>query len=588
MRGIDATERGSGSACADKVESAECQLSKEVPSLRAPRCERERLLQRGRGFDSLVAGEEKTRLKQAHAWIEPIDRVARTTERTDERCVLTRSGRIESDAEITKLHRREHLFNGGRLHKCRAHRRRLCNGERFRPSAEARQTCGTKCQQRKRVRGLGRTKHRPVVPDPSERLNANRRRHTIARSLRGAFLEDSVAQLPALKRHNRPSPCGREIKVVVETVANPKVAPLFARQVLGRHRFEHRRRRCNRLRNAGILRKSGLRDPQCGCERDRHRAAEGNAFGSHKVRVARLRSIRAECAPVGYRPPAMTLVLAAVGLILALAVDSQHDSPPSSNPDPAPKPAVEAPPTPPSTPVSAARERIEAFLEDLERSGGTTRSLSGNVAIETNDLFKETSEFRAGRLVIEGTGSTRRVALHLDELIIDGHTSKSIDHYIFADGWYCRLDHKNRSFTKRSIAKQGEDPLQSIGGQIPIPIGLKKADVLARFEVSETQVPIDIPILGSMQNVAGLRLVPKPGTEVEKETEVLELFFDRVSLVPVGVVLRAKVANPAHARWTAARLNAAVVNGDVRDSDRALLKVPEAAPEGWATVDDTR
>jgi hypothetical protein len=91
-----------------------------------------------------------------------------------------------------------------------------------------------------------------------------------------------------------------------------------------------------------------------------------------------------------------------------------------------------------------------------------------------------------------------------------------------------------------------------------------------------------------MQNVAGLRLVPKPGTEVEKETEVLELFFDRVSLVPVGVVLRAKVANPAHARWTAARLNGAVVNGDVRDSDRALLKVPEAAPEGWATVDDTR
>lgn len=279
--------------------------------------------------------------------------------------------------------------------------------------------------------------------------------------------------------------------------------------------------------------------------------------------------------------------------LLALAGGAQ-DAPPSppaggapaTTPVPAATPAPVAKPA--ETQADPVKARVDAFLDELERSGATTASLSGNVAIETNDLFKETSEYRAGRLVVEGKGSKRRIALHLDELIVDGHASKTVDHYIFADGWYCRLDHKNRSFTKRSIARGEDDPLQSVGGQIPIPIGLKKTDILARFTVNETQIPVDIPILGSMQNVAGLKLVPKEGTEAAKETDSLELFFDRVSLAPIGVVIRAKVARPEMARWTAARLTAPVVNGDVSEADRAKLVVPERAPEGWATVDETK
>jgi hypothetical protein len=292
-------------------------------------------------------------------------------------------------------------------------------------------------------------------------------------------------------------------------------------------------------------------------------------------------------------PIGTSLLSCLIASLLALAGGAQ-DAPPSppaggapaTTPVPAATPAPVAKPA--ETQADPVKARVDAFLDELERSGATTASLSGNVAIETNDLFKETSEYRAGRLVVEGKGSKRRIALHLDELIVDGHASKTVDHYIFADGWYCRLDHKNRSFTKRNIARGEDDPLQSVGGQIPIPIGLKKTDILARFTVNETQIPVDIPILGSMQNVAGLKLVPKEGTEAAKETDSLELFFDRVSLAPIGVVIRAKVARPEMARWTAARLTAPVVNGDVSEADRAKLVVPERAPEGWATVDETK
>ena len=275
---------------------------------------------------------------------------------------------------------------------------------------------------------------------------------------------------------------------------------------------------------------------------------------------------------------------------LAPVLSALQSTPPATAPSPAntpPAPAQSAPTDKPS-PQDAMKARVDAFLDEIERAGATISTMSGKVAIETNDLFKETSEFRSGRLVIDGVGEKRRIALLLDESIVDGHVSKSVDHYIFGDGWYCRLDHKNKSFTKRRIASDGKDPLNSIGGQVPIPVGQRKADVLARFEVTEIQPPIDIPILGSMQNVAGLRLVPKPGTATAEDTASLELFYDRVTIAPVGVVVHAKVANPKYARWTAARVTESIVNGEVKDADRALLVVPEKAPEGWATVDETR
>ena len=305
------------------------------------------------------------------------------------------------------------------------------------------------------------------------------------------------------------------------------------------------------------------------------------------VSVAARASARAESPAVGYRPAAMPLFLSSIALVSALAA-LQSTPPATESPvAPAAAPAATAPADKPS-PQDAMKTRVEAFLDEIERTGSTISTMSGKVAIESNDLFKGTSEYRAGRLVVDGTGEKRRVSLLLEESIVDGYVSKSIDHYIFGDGWYCRLDHKNKSFTKRRIASDGKDPLNSIGGQVPIPIGQKKADVLARFEVTEVQPPIDIPILGSMQNVAGLKLVPKPGTSMAEDTASLELFYDRVTIAPIGIVVHAKVANPKYARWTAARVTESIVNGEVKDADRALLVVPEKAPEGWATVDETR
>jgi len=243
-------------------------------------------------------------------------------------------------------------------------------------------------------------------------------------------------------------------------------------------------------------------------------------------------------------------------------------------------PPADAPPQ--SAPVQSApaQGRVEEFLGELEKTATTIQTLSGGLALEKFDSLVEETERRFGRVVLDLKDGKRRFALYFDEVVNDdGRSTKAVDHWIYSDGWLCEQDHRNRSFTKRQIVPPGKsfDPLALGEGPIPLPIGQRRADVLAQFEVEETGVPDDIPLLGSLRNVAGLRLVPKPGTDLAKSTASFEIFYDRTSLAPTGIVVREKNGNRS-----VARISAPVVNGEVKAEDRALLEIPDPDPKEWA------
>jgi len=250
-------------------------------------------------------------------------------------------------------------------------------------------------------------------------------------------------------------------------------------------------------------------------------------------------------------------------------------------------PPEAATPAQPQAPVaqadhSAATKRVDEFLTELEKSGATIETLSGGLSLEKFDALVEETERRFGRVVVDRKDGKRRFAIYFEEFVDgSGRSDRSVDHWIYADGWLCEQDHRNRSFTKRQIVAPGEtfDPLALGEGPIPIPIGQRKAEVLARFDVSESEIPVDIPMLGSMKNVAALKLVPKAGTPMAKETAAVELFYDRTTLAPTGVVIREKNGNR-----TVARIAKPVVNGEVKAEDRALLEIPEPDPKQW-TID---
>jgi hypothetical protein len=278
-----------------------------------------------------------------------------------------------------------------------------------------------------------------------------------------------------------------------------------------------------------------------------------------------------------------SIIAATLPLLGAPAVrETTHAEPPVVAPTPASTtPPVDATPAAaPPLPADAAAQRVDAFLDELERSGATIDTLSGTLALEKFDAFVEETERRFGRLVVDRKDGKRRFAIYFEEVIDgSGKSDRSVSHWIYSDGWLCEQDHRNRSFTKRQIVAPGEtlDPLALGEGPIPMPIGQRKAEVLARFAVTEHEIPQDIPLLGSLRNVAALKLVPREGTPMAKDTAAVELFYDRTSLAPVGVVIRKKNGNR-----TVARINKPVVNGEVKAEDRALLEIPELDPKEWA------
>lgn len=247
-------------------------------------------------------------------------------------------------------------------------------------------------------------------------------------------------------------------------------------------------------------------------------------------------------------------------------------TPPAAEPV---QPAAAPPP-----PAAAIAKPVEEVLDDLERSGRTIESLSGGLAMEKYDALVEETERRFGRVVVERREGKLRFAIRFDEFVDgSGRSDRSIDHWIYADGWLCEQDHRNRSFTKRQIVAPGQnfDPLALGEGPIPLPIGQKKAEVLARFDVTQGELPIDIPLIGSLKNVNALRLVPKAGTPMAKETAMIELFYDRTTNAPTGIVIRERNGNR-----TVARIANPVVNGEVKDADRSLLEIPSPDPKEWA------
>ncbi len=266
-------------------------------------------------------------------------------------------------------------------------------------------------------------------------------------------------------------------------------------------------------------------------------------------------------------------------LLATLALRSPQQTPQK----PAAIEATPTPPTPDAPPVvDAVKLRVEKFLDELEKTSSTIHTLSGGLTLEKFDAFVEETERRYGRVVLDRKDGKRRFALYFDEFVDgSGRSEKSVDHWIYSDGWLCEQDFRNKSFTKRQVVAAGQsfDPLALGEGPIPLPIGQKKADVLARFEVTETEIPLDIPVLGSMRNVAALKLTPKPGTAMAKDTACIELFYDRTTLAPSGVIIREVNGNR-----TVARITAAVVNGDVKEADRALLEIPTLDPTEW-TID---
>lgn len=221
----------------------------------------------------------------------------------------------------------------------------------------------------------------------------------------------------------------------------------------------------------------------------------------------------------------------------------------------------------------------EALLDRLEAAGRETRSLEADLTLIRFDALLEESETRLGQVLLTRDGETTRVAIVFDEFIDgSGHGEQWRQHWVYAGGWLDELDHRQKRYVRRQLVMPGEaiDPLKLGEGPIPLPIAQKKEEVLARFEVLEPPPPSP-PLLDRLEDCVGIRLVPRAGTDLAKDTAYIELFYDRATLAPRGI----RVLDLNGDRDTVL-LRRPVVNGELGEPQKSLLLLESPDPAEWA------
>lgn len=281
--------------------------------------------------------------------------------------------------------------------------------------------------------------------------------------------------------------------------------------------------------------------------------------------------------------PLLLWVIASCGANVMKA-DSQEKPPAAIEPAPAQAPPQDGQPViPQDVPAGAPTPQIPAAVNDLldrlETSAADLRSFTADIRYEKEDPLLGRKEQRLGKLIYhhDPESKEKSFAILFDAAIINGVQRGEAKHYIFNGRWLAEIDHANRQFIKREIVPPGKqlDPLKLGEGPFPLPIGQPKAEVLARFDVTVADVPSE-GLLKDLKNVDGVSLTPKPGTREADDFTKVELFYDRETLLPVGIHTRE--VNDDH---KTVRLMNVQRNPQLSADQRAKLDIKEPDPRTW-------
>ena len=265
---------------------------------------------------------------------------------------------------------------------------------------------------------------------------------------------------------------------------------------------------------------------------------------------------------------------------------------------------VAPPPTPAPTPAPTKDDAtVEKILDAMEEQGRTMKDFTASATMEKFEALTDEREVRRGRVVVLGpTGKDREIGIVFDELIDStGRGSTDARRFVFRGGWMSEFDPTKKQVIRRQLAPEGEsfDPLRVGEGPFPVPLGQPKKDVVREFIVTMGTLP-DAPFFRSLATVppaagsagaAGvtvsatesplviLRLVPRVGTKMARDTAAMSIILDRTSLIPRGVEVEAVNGDKTRVLLRDGRLNVGL-----DDAARAILSPPST--DGWKI--DTR
>ena len=132
----------------------------------------------------------------------------------------------------------------------------------------------------------------------------------------------------------------------------------------------------------------------------------------------------------------------------------------------------------------------EEFLELLEHADDGLETLSAKIQYAKTKKLEGDLQIRRGKLFFDNTPSDetsgRAFVIEFRQRMINKRLEDDAQRWVFDGQWLVEERRGEKTFIKRRIAMPGEtfDPLRIGEGPMPIPIGQKADDILARYVAS--------------------------------------------------------------------------------------------------------
>ena len=231
---------------------------------------------------------------------------------------------------------------------------------------------------------------------------------------------------------------------------------------------------------------------------------------------------------------------------------------------------------------------VEKVLDLVDRQSALFRNYRGRISMETYDDLADETERRFGRVWLVAPESdnpaTRQAAVVFDRLVeSSGRIREKTEHWVYREGILSDYDHEAKRLVRRRILDPDEkrDPLRLGEGPIPIPIGQRKEDIVAAFEVSLAG-PVPERLARRQEGVMGIRLVPRDGTRMARDEDMasIDYWVRSGDGEPVAIEVIEKDRDRVAIRFFESTFNEAFGG----EAERWLI-APEVDPETWRIQD---
>jgi outer membrane lipoprotein-sorting protein len=182
---------------------------------------------------------------------------------------------------------------------------------------------------------------------------------------------------------------------------------------------------------------------------------------------------------------------------------------------------------------------VMAILQRLESANARFPNLSADLDYHADLTQLGDTEERKGRVYYQadaGAEGSGRFRVHFDNIRQgEGPRTSNVEDYVFDGQWLTVRKEKVKQMTRRQVAPPGEKiaALQLGEGPFPIPFGQKADNVLKFFAV--TTRPLQA---GEPADTDYLKLVTRPERKDELKTEVVEMWVNKSTGLPVKIIAK--------------------------------------------------